>query len=79
MGNGLLQISHPSSLHDEFFARQISGWEINVGRNVGIDRAHELFYYLHLRTNVVEQLLLLRFSPIYQGRDRVLHCRSISK
>jgi hypothetical protein len=79
MGNGLSQIFHLSNLHDEFCARQISEWEVKVGRDVGVDRGHELFYYPHLRTNVVERLLLLRFSLIYQGKVRVLRCRSISR
>ena len=54
MGNGLLQIFHPSNLRDEFFAQQISEWEVKAGGNVVVDEAHELFCYPHLHTNVVE-------------------------
>jgi hypothetical protein len=54
MGNELLQISHPSNLRDEFFAQQISEWEVKVGGVVGVDEAHELFCYPRLHTNVVE-------------------------
>ena len=38
MGNGLLPIFHLSNLHGEFFARQISEWEVK--RDVGVDGAH---------------------------------------